>query len=60
MLPNLKDNLKIEVQMQKDLNLSFINYAKAFEKIGHMVLFVLLGKINLFGKYVRMTRNLNC
>lgn len=51
------------MQMQKDMCLYFIDYAKLFDKIQHKDLFKLPRKLDLFGKDNRIIQNIlgsNC
>ncbi|GFN84614.1 retrovirus-related pol polyprotein line-1 [Plakobranchus ocellatus] len=43
----------------KDLHLCFIDYSKAFDKVRHVELFRMLGKLNIDRKDLRVIRNLN-
>ena len=44
--------------MQKDLYICFIDYTKAFDKVKHEELLKLLECFDLFGKDIRILRNL--
>ncbi|GFO27782.1 Egf domain-specific o-linked n-acetylglucosamine transferase [Plakobranchus ocellatus] len=46
------------IEMQKDLYLCFIDYSKAFDKVRHVELFLVLEKIDIDGKDLRIIRNL--
>lgn len=46
------------MQMQKDVHQCFNGYTKAFDKLLYKELFQLLGKFDLFIKYVRIIQNL--
>ncbi|MGX9987587.1 reverse transcriptase domain-containing protein [Soonwooa purpurea] len=46
------------IQVQKKLYLCFIDYAKAFDKVRHKGLFELLSSLDIFGKDIRVLKNL--
>ena len=46
------------IEMQKDLYICFIDYTKAFDKVKHEELLKLLECFDLFGKDIRILRNL--
>ena len=46
------------VEMQKDVFMCFIDYTKAFDKVRHEQLFEELGKLDLYGKDLRLMQNL--
>ncbi|GFO22355.1 LINE-1 reverse transcriptase [Plakobranchus ocellatus] len=46
------------IEMQKDLYLCFIDYFKAFDKVGHAELFRMLETLDIDGKDLRVIRNL--
>ncbi|GFO18256.1 LINE-1 reverse transcriptase [Plakobranchus ocellatus] len=46
------------IEMQKDLDLCFIDYSKAFDKVRHVELFPVLEKLDIDGKDQRVLRYL--
>lgn len=42
----------------EDFTIIFLDYATAFDKLRQEVLFELIGKIDLLGKYVRIFKNI--
>ncbi|GFO41456.1 endonuclease-reverse transcriptase [Plakobranchus ocellatus] len=46
------------IEMQKDLNLCFIDYSKAFDKVRHVELLRMLEKLDIDGKDLKVIRNL--
>ena len=46
------------IEMQKDLYLCFIDYSKAFDKVGHEKIFNILEHLDIDGKDLRVIRNL--
>ncbi|GFO14926.1 RNA-directed DNA polymerase from mobile element jockey-like [Plakobranchus ocellatus] len=47
------------IEMQKDLHLCFIDYSRAFDKVRHVELLRVLGKLDIDGKDLRVLRNLS-
>ena len=54
----LRTLMERAIEVQKDLYLCFIDYSKAFDKVGHSDLFDILQGINCDGKDLRVIRNL--
>ncbi|GFO06926.1 endonuclease-reverse transcriptase [Plakobranchus ocellatus] len=46
------------IEMDKDLHLCCIDYCKAFDKVRHVELFLILEKLDIDGKDLRVIRNL--
>ena len=46
------------VEMQKDVYICFIDYAKAFDKVQHVTLFEILQELDVNGKDVELIKNL--
>lgn len=46
------------IQMEKDVHLCFLDYAKAFEKVRNKDLFQLIENLHLFGKDRRIMEKL--
>ena len=46
------------IEVQHDLYLCFIDYAKAFDKVKHEDLFAFLQNLDIDGKDLRLVRNL--
>lgn len=46
--------------MQNVVNVCFIDYIKAFHKVRHEELFEMLGKLDLFRKYIRTIQKSQC